>query len=126
MKGKRVFFFLLISFLLLSVRCGGGGKGCSDRLPFREATEERGGKVVLAWDSSSDPNLAGYKVYYGTTPGVYPHSFTVGKATQLSGNVTTVTIEGLKKGQKYYMVITAYDIQGKESGFSNEVAGIAK
>ena len=73
----------------------------------------------MAWDPNSDPNVAGYKVYYGTSPGKYGPGFAV-------GNVTTYDLTGLIKGQKYYLAITAYDKAGKESKFSTEIIGIAK
>jgi len=27
--------------------------------------------LTLAWDPNAEPDLAGYKVYYGTQPGIY-------------------------------------------------------
>jgi hypothetical protein len=63
--------------------------------------------------------VAGYKVYYGTSPGKYGPGFTV-------GNVITYELTGLTKGQKYYLAITAYDKSGKESKFSTEIVGTAK
>jgi hypothetical protein len=77
------------------------------------------GSIRLAWDPSTDPNVAGYKVYYGTSAGKY------GPGTDV-GNVTTFVLTGLIKGQKYYLAITTYDKAGNESRFSTEVIGIAK
>jgi fibronectin type 3 domain-containing protein len=77
------------------------------------------GSIKLAWDPSTDPNVAGYKVYYGTSPGKYGPGIDV-------GNVTTYVLTGLIKGQKYYLAITAYGKAGKESKFSTEIIGIAK
>jgi hypothetical protein len=77
------------------------------------------GSIKLAWDPSTDPNVAGYKVYYGTSPGKYGPGIAV-------GNATIYVLTGLIKGQKYYLAITAYDKAGKESKFSTEIIGIAK
>jgi len=75
-------------------------------------------QIRLAWDPNSEPDLAGYKIYYGTASGTYTNSITV-------GNVTTCTLTGLPDGQTYYIAATAYDTSGDESGYSNEVSGIA-
>jgi hypothetical protein len=77
------------------------------------------GAIKLAWDPNTDPDVAGYKVYYGASPGKYGPGIAV-------GNVTTYELTGLIKGQKYYLAITAYDKAGKESRFSTEIIGIAK
>ena len=55
------------------------------------------------------------KVYVGTASGVYGPAIDV-------GNVTTFTITGLAQGTVYYFVVTAYDVNGFESGWSNEVS----
>src|SRR5881628_2728584 len=72
-------------------------------------------QVTLAWDPNADPDLAGYKVYYGTSSGSYQFSVDV-------GNVTSFTLAGLLEGQIYYLATTAYNIKGIESEFSNEVS----
>jgi len=73
------------------------------------------GQVTVAWDASPDPNVVGYKVYVGTTSGVYSVSVVD------VGNVTTYTVTGLQPGT-VYVATTAYDQSGLESGFSNEVS----
>jgi hypothetical protein len=42
------------------------------------------------------------------------------------GNVTSYALTGLIKGRKYYITVTAYDKSKGESGFSDEIIGIAK
>jgi len=70
--------------------------------------------VTLQWDRNTEPDIAGYKVYYGTASRVY------GVPIVLAGNVTTYTVTGLTSGT-YYFAVTAYNTAGLESGFSNEV-----
>ena len=70
---------------------------------------------TLAWDPNQEPDLAGYKLYYGTSSGSYQHSLDV-------GNVTQYTLGGLRDGVTYYFAATAYDTAGNESGYSNEVS----
>ncbi|MBU1102670.1 fibronectin type III domain-containing protein [Patescibacteria group bacterium] len=83
------------------------------------------GSVTLAWDPNTEPDIAGYKIYYGTStrtgtdPGVCG---LCGYATFVDvGNVTLRTIDNLTNGQTYYFSATAYNTAGLESAFSNEV-----
>ena len=75
-------------------------------------------QIKLAWDPSTESDLAGYKVYYGTSSKSYGGSVDV-------GNVTNSTLSGLTEGQTYYIVITAYNTSNSESGYSSEVSGVA-
>jgi hypothetical protein len=89
--------------------------------------------VTLAWDGNSETNLAGYKIYYGTTEGG-PYNGT-GSSDGSSpivvplGNLTNptspeFTVRGLTDGI-YYFVATAYNSGALESGYSNEVSAQA-
>ena len=70
-----------------------------------------GTSVTLAWNANPEPDIAGYKVYYGTVKGTY--------ATKLNvGNYTGCVISGLSSGKTYYFVATAYDKYGLESNYS--------
>jgi hypothetical protein len=71
-------------------------------------------QVTLAWDPNTDPDLAGYKVYYGLLSDQYSNSVDV-------GNQTSYTLSNLPDGKTYYMAATTYDREGYESDFSNEV-----
>ena len=71
-------------------------------------------QITLAWDASTDPNIAGYKVYYGNASGSYPAAVDVGRQT-------SCTIANLSGGLAYYFAATEYDQSGQESGYSNEV-----
>jgi type IV pilus assembly protein PilY1 len=75
-------------------------------------------QINLAWDANTESDLAGYKVYYGTSSKSYTNSIDV-------GNVTTYTLTGLTQGQTYYIAITAYNTSSSESGYSGEVSGVA-
>ncbi len=79
-------------------------------------TVANSGQVTLAWDASVDTDLSGYKVYVGTSSGVYP------AAAIDVGNLTTCTITGLQSGAAYYFAVTGYNQSGNEGGFSNEVS----
>jgi len=81
----------------------------------------------VAWDAPTAnadgtplTDLAGYKVYYGTTAGgPYGNS-------RDAGNATTYDLTGLTQGTTYYIVATAYDTSGNESVYSDEVSGAAQ
>jgi len=73
------------------------------------------GEVTVAWDPNPEPEVAGYKIYFGTTPGNYTVSMN-------AGNITSMVISGLETGLTYYFAAVAYDSSGNESGFSNEIS----
>jgi hypothetical protein len=73
------------------------------------------GDVTVAWDPNPEPEVAGYKIYFGTTPGSYTVSMN-------AGNITSMVISGLEAGVTYYFAAVAYDSSGNESGFSNEIS----
>lgn len=68
----------------------------------------------LSWDANTENDLAGYKVYYGTSSGNYGAPVDV-------GNQTSYTVTGLN-GSPYYFAVRAYNTSGTESGYSNEVS----
>jgi hypothetical protein len=71
--------------------------------------------VTLAWDpNSSNEDIAGYKIYFGTESQNYTTVIDVGGATVKS-------VAKLKKGMFYYFAATAYNSYGVESSFSEEV-----
>ncbi len=71
-------------------------------------------QVKLAWDPSPDPEVVGYRIYYGPASGSYTNSTTVGATTE-------ATITGLVEGATYYFAATAFNANDDESTFSNEV-----
>jgi hypothetical protein len=76
------------------------------------------GSIPLAWDPVSDPDLAGYRVYYGTSPNFYSNN-------KDAGNVTEYTLTGLDDCTYYHVAVKAYDSSGYESDeYSNEVSGL--
>ncbi|NJN64560.1 MAG: fibronectin type III domain-containing protein [Acidobacteria bacterium] len=70
--------------------------------------------IVLSW-TSAEPvaNVAGYRVHYGKRPGVYESVDDVGLAT-------SHTLTGLELLVNWYVAVTAVDIHGNETAFSNE------
>jgi|SRR5215475_4654400 len=68
--------------------------------------------VMLAWDTSSDPTVTGYNLYWTTAGNTYSYNV---------GNVTAASVTNLVPGQQYTFVVTDYNAQGAESGPSNAV-----
>jgi hypothetical protein len=75
---------------------------------------QAGQSVILAWNATADPTVAGYKAYYGMASHTYTNVTDVGKATN-------VTISGLVAGASYYFAVTSYNTLGLESQYSSEV-----
>jgi hypothetical protein len=94
----RMIFFVIFLFLVPHIS---------------EAAELR-----LSWKPSRSRDIAGYKVYYGTSSGSYSDVVDV-------GDVTTFRLENLSDGVRYYVALTAYDRAGNESGFSEEGSAVA-
>ena len=72
-------------------------------------------QITLAWDPNADLDIAGYKIYYGTIRRNYTFKVDVGK-------YESVTISSLVPGKTYYFAVTAYDLNGNESDFSDEIS----
>ena len=67
--------------------------------------------LTIAWDANTEPDLAGYKIYYGTGTRDYQHIEDVGNVTQVTLDIPWSS----------YIAATAYDTDGNESGYSNEI-----
>ena len=95
--------------------CGGG---VSTNAQTGNGTPGLGtGTATLSWavpttnvDGTPLTDLAGYKVYFGTSPSVF--------TSIVVGDVTSYQIDGLTKGQTYYFTVTAYDTKGLESDYA--------
>lgn len=69
---------------------------------------------MLNVDGTPLNDLAGYKIYLGTSSGAYTTTVDV-------GNSTTYSMTGLDVNKTYYYAVTAYDTSGNESNYSTEV-----
>lgn len=71
--------------------------------------------VTVVWDPSSDPNVAGYEIHYGSASGNYVYSADVGQTTSFA-------FSNVQQDESYYVAALAYDIYGNKSDFSQELA----
>lgn len=110
---------LLLLLFLLSCRPAGPEGASVTEPPDGEPTVS----VTLAWDppatdAEGNPleDLAGYRLYFGTRAPLSQARDTFVAV----GTSTTHTLEGLSPGT-WFFAITAVDLDGNESAFSNEV-----
>ncbi len=73
--------------------------------------------IRLTWNANTERDLAGYRVYRATSSGAYGAPITT-----IQGNTTSYVATGLRFGTTYFFVVTAFDIAGNESAYSNEVS----
>ena len=73
--------------------------------------------VTLTWNANTESDLAGYKVYRATSSGAYGAPIAA-----IPGSTTSYIVTGLQFSTTYFFVVTAYDIAGNESSYSNEVS----
>ena len=91
--------FIALSFLLICV-------------PNSSASTQ----VILEWSPNSEPDLAGYRVFVREEGQSYDYANPEWETIN-----TTCTIYDLDETKTYHFVARAYDIEGFESGDSNEV-----
>ena len=72
-----------------------------------------GASVSFVWTRNTDP-VAGYRIHYGPASRTYNQVFN-------AGNATNGTVSNLVAGNRYFFALTAYNSQGLESDYSNEL-----
>jgi len=135
---------VLIALLMAAqlVACGGGGKDSSPAATSSQAapgspapnsptpstptpsTPAATGSATINWtapvaraDGSplSLADIEGYRIYYGSSAGDYPNSVDID-----DGTAVQLTLSNLPLGT-YHLVMTTYDVAGRESAFSPEI-----
>ena len=74
----------------------------------------------FSWLPNQESDLSGYKIYYSTESGQYDQIIDVGNPGVVDG-VVQATVPDLANETTYYFVATAYDADGFESDYSQEV-----
>jgi hypothetical protein len=79
--------------------------------------------VTFGWDPNDEPDLEGYKVYrnIGSPGPPYKYRTTLQENKLADPLNPMVTLTGLKEDTKYYVALTAYDNDGNESSYSDDV-----
>ena len=91
---------ILLVFLLLLVAFAAGAKGAQS--------------VTLRWARNDEPDIAGYRLYYGKTS----HSY----RQYVDTSTTQATVSNLVEGTTYFFAATAFNTAGLESAYSDEVS----
>jgi hypothetical protein len=92
--------------------------------PARVMAVAGDGEIVVSWTRAPDPNLRGYRVYYGSSRGEYfGADSSSGKSPVDAGDSTSLRLGGLANGRLYFIAVSAYGPGGaaQESEFSPEV-----
>jgi hypothetical protein len=84
---------------------------------FRLWDAGTGGALEATWEENDESDLAGYRLMWGTTSGIYADSLLVGR-------VSHQRITGLIDGTRYYATMTALDSAGHESGQAPEQSAV--
>jgi hypothetical protein len=71
--------------------------------------------VSIKWDANSEPDLAGYKVYYKEPAGAYR------LYTTIQPPATSAVMHNLSSNRKYIVALTAFNNVSSESARSNRV-----
>ena len=123
---KALQTIVLVWLLSILTSCGEGGE-----TTVEVGTSSSNNSATLTWaqptqrmngDNLSSSEISAYKVYYGTSSGVYTNTIDVSAASSCVAGTCTTTITGLSGA--YYFVVTALDTTSptpNESGLSNEV-----
>ena len=93
--------------------------------PARVTALAGDGAVVLSWEPVPDPDVQGYKIYYGTSPGRYFGTTGEQGASPIdAGSVSEFRLTGLTNGRLYYFSVVAYDESPRpfQTLFSTEVS----
>lgn len=93
--------------------------------------------VSLTWnapttnaDGSRLSDLAGYRIYLGTSapkcPGASFHSVASPTTTPAAGQTVSTSVTALNAGTTYFIRVSAVDTSGNESGCSSAASGVAQ
>jgi hypothetical protein len=109
----KYIIFLILNLILIVLLSG--------QIVYGQTTEIVYNPSIASWDAVSDFDLAGYGIYYGEAGGPYTliEKFTLDSLSDINNpNYSMVGIT-IPEGQ-WVAVVTAYDLVGNESGYSNE------
>jgi hypothetical protein len=77
-----------------------------------------GGTLDIAWDAGPESDIDFYTLSYGVQSGIYTTTVTLPAAA------TAEKLTGLIDGTRYYLVLTATNTSGHESGPSDETSAV--
>ena len=80
-------------------------------------------EVTISWNPNTEEDLEGYAVYLQEEALGPPFEFLAALPVDemMDPETPTVTLTELEPGSQYYVAVTAYDSQGDESAFSDDL-----
>ncbi len=109
------------TFANISISVSDGKASTSLRAFSVTVSQTALGNVTLSWvaptqnsDGSALMDLAGYKIYYGKTSGIYDHEIRID-----GGGTTTYVVDNLVP-DTYYFAATSFNTSDIESAYSGE------
>lgn len=82
------------------------------------------GQTNTVWaqmDSNTEPDLAGYRIWWSQEQGTYSQAFDIPVVNFVEKPDWNTVPTGWLEPGRWYFAATAYDTSGNESGFSEEV-----
>ena len=79
------------------------------------------GSIILAWDANTEPDIAGYKVYYSTVSRSVTGGYYQYPPIEVANVPNPTCILNLEAGKSYYIAVIAYDTSRNESDYSAEL-----
>ncbi len=77
-------------------------------------------ELKLGWWPNTEPDLQGYKIYYGVESGNYTNVVDFGDPLPING-IIIVVLSDLSPFSTYYLSVKAYNDKGLSSNFSPEI-----
>jgi fibronectin type 3 domain-containing protein len=107
----RMIFCLSLALPLVSCSSGGSDEPTASP-PASIATAS----AQFQWDPNTETDLAGYKIYKGTSSGQYGAPIAT-----LPASATSYEADELQKGSTYFFVVRAFDTSGNDGSLSDEL-----
>ena len=89
-------------------------------LPTILSTRANAAEITLSWNRNTEPDIAGYKIFYGTRSHNYNSIITIND-TSTEPAQCQYTVHGLQEGQTYFFALKSFDLAGNISSYSSEV-----
>ena len=105
---RSIYIIILLSVVLLA--------------PASNSQSSQYCELTLAWDVNPEPDLAGYRLYYGSESRYDTENFKGYQEPIDVGLSTKATLTGFQAGCTYYFTATAYDQRGHETDYSIELS----
>jgi hypothetical protein len=111
---NKLFFYLALVMLI---------SGCGGVVDSGSGSGSGSGSALVSWTPPTHntdgtwlgDDLAGYRIYYGNSPGNYDNSVTIANP-----GLSSFQVDGLVASDTYF-VMTAFNTVGIESSYSEEV-----